>query len=261
MAISSATSRLSFSLEDLRELRKLNKDLGAVEATPVKAAGDLSGTKVKEKSYREWADSAQKVLQFFKSHKISSPEQKKELSHLEKELTKEERSSGKRVDKISLKHELAELEEQLVALKCRARLENAPKVETEELAEILLAYRKNIEIFRDVANSSNNPSFSEAQLGQIRKTCEEFPLFAQLLIERHRGKNLNELKKDDVDELTASFVKWALRAGTGRHEKGNNVDIFIKMPMRTKELVRSTSISESVRSAMERDWKSRKRMD
>ena len=109
MSVSSVTSRPPFSLEDLRELRKLNKDLGAVEAIPVSSSDNLSGVKVKEKSYQEWISSAQKVLNFFKQHKAVSSKEKKELSRLEQQLSKEEYGKLSEKEKKALTYEIPEI--------------------------------------------------------------------------------------------------------------------------------------------------------
>lgn len=221
MSVSPVKSLPPVSLQNLKELRELNKKLGGLEVIPVSSSGDLSAVTVEGTTYQEWIDSAEKVLQFFKKHQVVSAEEKKELAHLEKALAREEKTK-----KISLKSDLAQLEELLVSLKIRSRLGCSVEANFEELTKVLLPYRQNREIFKDKGSS-----FGKPQLEQIRETCERFPLFAKLLIERNQdGKAL--------DDLTTRFVKWALRSGTGWHQKGNNLEVFIKMPIHARDLMK-----------------------
>ena len=145
------------------------------------------------------------------------------------------------------------MEEQLDALKHRSRLAEKPKVEFEELETVLLAYRRNTELYKDARKEKDSITFSNAQRAQIRDTLEKFPQFAQLLIEKNQGKDLENLRVFDkstrekrekvdlskeLDDLTARFVKWALRAGAGHHERGNDIEVFIKMPLHARDLAK-----------------------
>lgn len=257
MSVLSSASRHSFSLEDLRELRKFNKDLQSLETTPVKAGDEnLSEEMVKGKKYGDWAASAQKSLEF--CHKALRSTDSETLSHLEKQIAKEEeavleKKLGRKLEKeeklrISVRDDVQMLEEELVTLKCRARMGEAHVVQTSDLEKVLLGYRKSTDLYKDADEKRKTLSFSPEQRAQIQEVCEKFPLFAQLLIERNKGKDLEHLQAPDktkkidkeklFDDLTARFVKWALRAETGWHQRANNVDVFVKMPMRTRDLMK-----------------------
>lgn len=201
----------------LQYLKKLNHNLAQAEATPVAASGDQTNVKVGKHTYQQWITTAQKALEQFRKAKELPSEAQKELDLLA---------------------------EQLIAIKYRSQVSCDATSDTstlyDNLLEVLTSYRSEAKIFKN-----NHREYSAAQKGQIREVCERFPLFAQLLLERNaKIGRLDQIAADPkkkthpVDDLTVRFIKWALRAGTGRHERANSVDVFVNHPMRTRDIMK-----------------------
>lgn len=171
----------------------LNEDLATVEETPLPET-DGEEVKVNGRKIRDWIEIAEKV---------TAIAQKRGLNQTEHA-------------------EIALLEQQLIALKMRAKVNTDHPLTNEDkeyFRKIVLEYCRQSKIHPRSKHQQPSEQLQHRWQERINHTLESQPLFVKAVLARHTKNSGIECR----DEWTSNYVKWVVRSGASD-------EVFVKVP-------------------------------